>query len=729
MIISEIGIKGFKSFGNNEQVFKLDTDSGKLILLAGHNGSGKSVVDKTEISVKFPIENLNIDELTIFLEVMEEEIKSNIFKIDLKKLNILNNKISIIEKGIEVDTPNGWKNIKEIGITSPDSEKIVLKTNNFELSGSPSHRVKYLENWFFLKDLKVGNSINTKNGIEKIISISTDSKKEDLWDIEVDGHEYYTNGILSHNSSFLTCFEYSLYGKVRGGKTKKWATLSSIPNRINGETLNYIKFKSNNTDVMVKRGIGPNVLELWENDIENTRAGKSNIDTKIEEYIGMDLETFKSFISMSISDFKNFISLSNEEKKMLLDKLFNLEVINTLSSISKDLNKVNKSTLTILDSDISTLEDSINSIQTSIEKTLSKQKEQKEQGLKEEIESLKEIINSKKEEFLSLKTKIEKITDKRTEINSDIEKEKEEYYKIKSSVSKITEEIKLYDSGKCPTCKTDFTSDHFMTLRSTLVEKLDSVNKIKETIESNSKELKEKKTKLDDLFTKTNESFGSLKFLLSSTKEKIAKLTVRLENSDTESDKTGIEEFEKSISELEERIKQNKDKKNVCSEKELIYKELNNIFGESGVKKSIISNIIKPINKYISENVKQMGIPFSVELDNTFSADIKHLGVVIDPETLSMGETRRINIAIIVAYLKLIRTKKHINILFLDEVFASIDLDGIESILSLLKTFAEEYKINIFVVHHAILNEEVFDRIFKVNKNVFTTIEEIKTIQ
>jgi hypothetical protein len=70
MIISEIGIKGFKSFGNNEQVFKLDTDSGKLILLAGHNGSGKSVVDKTEISVKFPIENLNIDELTIFLEVM-----------------------------------------------------------------------------------------------------------------------------------------------------------------------------------------------------------------------------------------------------------------------------------------------------------------------------------------------------------------------------------------------------------------------------------------------------------------------------------------------------------------------------------------------------------------------------------------------------------------------------------------------------------------------------------
>ena len=530
----------------------------------------------------------------------------------------------------------------------------------------------------------------------------------------------------SGKTGFISSFEYILYGKVRGGKTKKWATLSSIPNRINGETLNYIKFNSKNTDVMVKRGIGPNVLQLWENDIENDRAGKANIDKKIEEYIGMDLETFKSFISMSISDFKNFISLSNEEKKMLLDKLFNLEVINILSKISKDLNKVNKSTIVLLDSDISTLEESVESIKSSIEKTLAKQKEQKEQDIKDEILSLKEIINNKKEEFLKLKEKVKKADEKKVEINGLIETEKEEYFKIKNEVSKIEEEISLYDSGKCPTCKTDFTSDHFITLRSTLVDKLETTKEVKKTIEENAKELKTKKSKLDEISKKINESFNSLKFLLNSNKEKIKKLNEKLSEEDKEEDtKKGIEEFENSIKELEIKITQNKDKKSVCSDKELIYKELNNIFGESGVKKSIISNIIKPINKYISENVKKMGLPFSVELDNTFTAEIKHLGEVIDPETLSMGETRRINIAIIVAYLKLIRTKKHINILFLDEVFASIDLEGIESILSLLKSFANEYNINIFVVHHAILNEEVFDRIFKVDKNVFTTIEEI----
>ena len=42
MLISELGIRGFKSYGNNEQVLKLNTEKGELILLVGNNGAGKS---------------------------------------------------------------------------------------------------------------------------------------------------------------------------------------------------------------------------------------------------------------------------------------------------------------------------------------------------------------------------------------------------------------------------------------------------------------------------------------------------------------------------------------------------------------------------------------------------------------------------------------------------------------------------------------------------------------
>ncbi len=118
-------------------------------------------------------------------------------------------------------------------------------------------------------------------------------------------------------------------------------------------------------------------------------------------------------------------------------------------------------------------------------------------------------------------------------------------------------------------------------------------------------------------------------------------------------------------------------------------------------------------------------MPFEVILDETFDAKIYSLGSEIDPETLSSGENKKCNIAIIVAYLKLIKLKRQINILFMDEIFASIDVESIDYILNLLKDFATEYKTNIFLVHHSILSAEYFDKILSINKEIFSTINEV----
>jgi ABC-type Mn2+/Zn2+ transport system ATPase subunit len=66
--------------------------------------------------------------------------------------------------------------------------------------------------------------------------------------------------------------------------------------------------------------------------------------------------------------------------------------------------------------------------------------------------------------------------------------------------------------------------------------------------------------------------------------------------------------------------------------------------------------------------------------------------------------------------------KKHINILFLDEVFSSIDITSIYDVLRLLKEFAHEYKINVFLIHHAILEKSYFDKILRIEKNVTSNI-------
>lgn len=716
MLISEIGIKNFKSFGNNEQVLKLNTEIGELILISGANGGGKSLIPQTEIEIFLDITKIELDYNTI--KNIVGEISSNII-ITLEKLNKLQSEINFIDKyKPQVLTRNGYKTIKAIGITSPNSVKIKIQTINFSLSGSPYHRVIKNNDWVFINTLKIGDEILTKNGYEGITYIENDNEKEDLWDIEVESSEYYSNGIVSHNSSLLNSFDFTIYGKCRGGRDRKWATLASLPNRINGELLNRIKFNSDGVNVEIKRGVAPNFLELIENNIVNKRAGKSNINDIIEKYVGMDLESFKSFISMNISDFKNFMSLSNEEKQLLLDKLFNLEVINILNSILKDLNKNNKVRIASLDAEIRTLEDSIDNIKTSIKKAIEKGK----QNIQLEIDEIKSEMNSRKDEYTLLKAKMIEIKEKEVIIDTDLESERKQYSIVQNDIKNTQKEIDLYDMGKCPTCGTDFNSDHFVNLRSLLIEKKNGFLEVKNSIEENGKQVKERQTKLKELKETTTKSFNDLNYLLQNYKSQIEKLNIKKTQEST--DTFNIEEFQNSIKEFETKKEISINNKTISIEKELYYKELNRIFGEDGVKKSIITSIIKPINAYLSENIKSMSLPFSVTLDETFTAEIKHLGTIIDQDTLSTGEAKLTNICILIAYLKLIRTKKHINILFLDEVFSSVDVDNIQKILVLLKSFANEYNINIFVVHHAVLNREMFDRVIRIEKNIFSQIIE-----
>ncbi len=562
----------------------------------------------------------------------------------------------------------------------------------------------------YIKEIKIKNFKSFGNS-EQTLSIN--SEKGEL--ILLSG----SNG--NGKSSLMNSFDYVLYGKCKGNK-KKWATLSTLPNRINGGDLSvHIKFESSGTEVEVIRGISPNFLKLIENGVENDRAGKANLDEKIENYIGMDLETFKSFISLSINDFKNFISLTNEEKQLLLDKLFNLEVINILNQILKDLNKNNKLQLTKFDSEISTLEDSINSIRISIQKAVEKAK----LNIQAEIDEIKVQMTSKKEEFLTLKEKVEKIKQKESELKLEIDKEKEQYSNIVSEIRVAQKEIDLYEAGKCPTCSTDFTTQHFHSLKDTLVEKKNSLESIKSEIESNIKLVRDRQSKLQTISDSTTTSFNDLNYLLKNYKNQIDKLELQKEKEKGDSN-SNVKEFENTISELNSKKEISIENQNLCREKELYYKELSKIFGEDGVKKNIITGIIKPINHFINGNISKMNLPFQIELDETFTAQIRQFGMPIEQDSLSTGETKLINLSILIAYLKLIRTKKNINILFLDEVFSSIDIENIEKILNLLKSFANEYKINIFVVHHAMMNEELFDRILRIDKNVFTEITELQ---
>lgn len=122
---------------------------------------------------------------------------------------------------IAILTDTGYKPITNFYLTKP-YEIYTLKTDNKKIDCADTHIVfdaKYNE--VFVKNLHVGDYIQTIDGLEKIISISCSSTKVCMGDLTVDddNHRFYSNGILSHNSTTtaIYCLWAILFKTDRSG--------------------------------------------------------------------------------------------------------------------------------------------------------------------------------------------------------------------------------------------------------------------------------------------------------------------------------------------------------------------------------------------------------------------------------------------------------------------------------------------------------------------------------
>ena len=133
------------------------------------------------------------------------------------KLNELDNKYAsynkIVEEydlyDIQIKTDTGYHNVSKLYLTKPFAiYKIKLK-NGYELECADTHIVftKYYKE-IFVKNLTIGTEIITNNGVSKVISIEYNENKVCMVDITVDddNHRFYSNGILSHNSTTTAIF-------------------------------------------------------------------------------------------------------------------------------------------------------------------------------------------------------------------------------------------------------------------------------------------------------------------------------------------------------------------------------------------------------------------------------------------------------------------------------------------------------------------------------------------
>ena len=112
---------------------------------------------------------------------------------------------SISADNISIMTDTGWEKVKGSHVTI-EYKVFNLVTDRLSLQCADDHIV-FKEDFseVFVKDLEVGDLIQTINGLESVTEVYETDDLVNMHDLEIDSknHRYYTDGILSHNTTLL----------------------------------------------------------------------------------------------------------------------------------------------------------------------------------------------------------------------------------------------------------------------------------------------------------------------------------------------------------------------------------------------------------------------------------------------------------------------------------------------------------------------------------------------
>ena len=509
-------------------------------------------------------------------------------------------------------------------------------------------------------------------------------------------------------SSISQVITFGLYGKLEGKKLK------DIPNRINGNAWVMITLDSNGSEIVVERGLEPNLFRLYINGVEYDQAGVRSVqDYLSEDILGIPYYVFNNTISLSINDFKSFIKMSSQDKRSIIDKIFGFHVLNQMRDLLKEENRKIRESMENLGGRLSSVESTIQSslnemenLANQIEEESSSKKEELQNSL-ETFESLQIIHNKKTEEFRDIET----------ELNSELTNTNRLIIESRTKLQEVQRKIKLYDLDQCPTCQTSLDSEFHHCIKDGLVADQSSVSQQLEESNTLMAELKQKERDLSITKRDIMDKGKKIEMKISEIRRDLKSLNESSNDKQLQSLQRIVDNLQGERGKMETESFKNQEKNNWL-------RTLDEILGEKGVKQMAIRTILPPLNSEILELLGKMHLDYQVIFDEEFNATIYHMGVEIPTQTLSTGEMKKVDFVVLIAIMKLMKMKfSSINLLFLDELFSSVDPDGVHSILRILRSVCKEFGLNIFVINHAPMPHEIFDWKLEVAKaNNFSSI-------
>jgi DNA repair exonuclease SbcCD ATPase subunit len=533
-----------------------------------------------------------------------------------------------------------------------------------------------------------------------------------------------TNLIVGSNgsgkSTVLDALTFSLFGKPFR-KINKGQLVNTTNEK---DCITEVEFKIGTISWKIRRGIKPNIFEIWRDGNVMDQFSHSNDQQKWVEQnvLKMNYKSFTQIVILGSSTFVPFMQLTGNNRRDVIEDLLDIRIFSSMNLVMKDKMRIIRDEVKTLELKSESLSDKFDMQQDFIEeieqrgKDNIKSNEDKIKILKVEVDThieQNELIEARVVDLLEEQKEVTGASDKLVKLNN---------YKgkISQKVATITKEHKFFtDNTVCPTC-TQQIEESFR------VNRIDDAQTKAKELQSGYKELEEaikKEQERERLFTQLSQEITKLNHDISQNntrinlkqrqirdfEHEIQTITSQFENRNTEHEK--LDQYENDLKETKEKIFSKKEN--------LSYYDF--VFGllkDGGVKRKIIKKYLPLINQQVNKYLQMMDFYINFKLDEEFNESIQSpIHEDFSYASFSEGEKMRIDLSLLFTWREIAKLKNSVNtnLLIMDEVFdSSLDGMGTEEFIKIINYVIKD--ANIFVISHKSGLQDTFRNVIKFDK-------------
>lgn len=511
-------------------------------------------------------------------------------------------------------------------------------------------------------------------------------------------------------STFLDALTFVLYGKPFR-KINKPQMVNAINNK---QCVVEIEFRVGKKFYFVRRGIKPNIFEIYESksfdgiDAEGNMlpqsASVADYQSGLERNIlKMNYEAFTQVVILGKATYVPFMRLDAPKRRSVIEDLLGLKIFGTMNTLLKEKMKFLKTDLADAERSVDSLIDKIDNRQRYIDEM-----NQERQGRMSELNSeISELTTSTEK----LATDIGKLTEHREQLAEDVGDKTELvakrrkldsfYAKIDGKIGTLSSNVEFFeDNDTCPTCTQQIDEGFRSTKLKEDAAKISELEKGISKIETDLEAIEVKLAEIDALNTKVQKVDRKISELNASKREQsgqISKLQKQLDKLTAVS----MSDEEEIVSDLQKELDAVRTKRNEYQETHAYYLNIASMLKDDGIKTLIINKYLPLFNQLINGYLAKMGFMIKFTLDDQFNEQIlSRFRDKFSYNNFSEGQKLRIDLAILMTWREIAKVKNSLNtnLLIMDEVFdSSLDQEGVDAFIDILPSLGDT---NVFVVSH-----------------------------